>query len=667
MTTNNPLLAPFDVPPFPQIHIEHYLPAIQEAAVIRLEEVDLIVANSEEPTFENTIVALENSGKLLSRILGVFYALLHADADDAMMDLSIEVSRILSENASKISLNQALFQKIKAVYDQSSTLNLSDEQTMLLEETYHSFIRNGANLQGEDRKRFRDIKKRLSELTTRFGQNVKKELAGYSLELNADQVDGLPQWLIEQISENAKAQKSRAPYLLTLQAPEYTAFMKFSPHSDLRRQLYLMYSGRNQKGEFSNIEIIKEITSLRLEIAQLLGYDAFADFMLERTMAKTPQRALNLLNSLRDAYMPAMKRELAELRDFAGEEILPWNYSYHSNRLRVERYDFDPEVLRPYFELSAVMRGVFSLAERLYGIRFVEKNDVPVYHHDVKVFQVTDADGSELGLLYTDFFPRAGRKSPGAWMTDFREADGQLRPQVNIVMNFTKPGANRPSLLSPSEVTTFLHEFGHSLHSLLTQVKYTSLAGTNVDRDFVELPSQFHENFFYSRDFLDSFARHYQTGEQLPDELFRKMIASQQFGAAFACIRQLNFAYIDMAFHSVTEPIDDVVAVELDAIKSVEIFPYIPETLIAPSFTHIFSGGYAAGYYSYKWAEVLDADAFALFEQKGIFNPELADSFRKNILEKGGTSPADVLYREFRGKDPDIDALLLRDGIKTIA
>lgn len=666
MTANNPLLIPFEVPPFQDIRIEHYIPAIQTAAADHLAEVDAIVNNPEEPTFENTIVAFENSGKLLSRIHGIFYALVNADADDELMNLSIEISLILSDNDTKISLNRPLFKRIKIVYDSSSSLNLSPEQSMLLEETYQGFVKSGADLVGESRERFRAITKRISELKTRFGRNVKKELAGYSLPLQANQIDGLPQWLIDQMSENAKAQNSLAPYVLTLQAPEYMAFMRFSPHTDLRRQLYLMYSSRNQTGEFSNIEVIKEITALRLEMSRLLGFKNYAEFRLKRSMAKTPRGAMNLLDRLRDAYMPALQRELAELRDFAGEEILPWNYSYHSNRLRVRHYDFDPEALRPYFELSAVMRGVFGLAERLYGIKFSERPDIPVYHPDVKVFQVSDADGAELGLLYTDFFPRAGRKSPGAWMTDFREADGNLRPQVNIVMNFTKPSANRPSLLSPSEVTTFLHEFGHSLHSLFTKVKYSSLAGTNVDLDFVELPSQFHENFFYSREFLDGFARHYQTGEPLPDELFQKMIASQQFGAAFACIRQLYFGYIDMAFHSVSEPIDDVAAIELAATKSVEIFPYIEGTLIAPSFTHIFSGGYSAGYYSYKWAEVLDADAFAYFSDKGIYSPELAESFRKNILEKGGAMPADVLYREFRGKDPDINALLQRDGIKTI-
>lgn len=666
MTTCNPLLEDFEFPPFGEVKNGHFLPAIEHGIAAGLAEVDAIAANPAEPTFENTILALERSGAELDRTLGVFYPLLSADADDELMEISLKASPLLSEYSSKISLNERLFERVKAVYDRRATLGLNGPEMKLLEDTYLGFTRSGANLQGDERKRFREITARLSELTTTFGQNVKKELARYSLELTLEQTDGLPQWLLDQMKENARERGAAADYLLTLQAPEYMAFMKLSPFEDLRRRLYLMYSGRNLRGEYSNVEIVREITALRLEKARLLGYATFADFKLDRTMAGTPSAALGLLGQLRDAYMPALRKELEELREFAGEEITPWNYAYHSNRLRKARYDFDPEAMRPYFELSAVTRGVFGLAERLYGIRFSERTDVPVYHPDVKVFEVSDADGSHLGLLYTDFFPRAGRKSPGAWMTDFREADGTVRPQVNIVMNFTKPSADRPSLLSPGEVTTFLHEFGHSLHSLLTRVRFKSQAGTNVDRDFVELPSQFNENFFYSREFLDGFARHYQTGEPLPDELYDRMIASQRFGAAYACIRQLNFGYLDFAFHSLTAPADDIKRVETDAIRQVEIFPHVDNTLIATSFGHIFAGGYAAGYYSYKWAEVLDADAFACFKERGIFNRELASSFRKNILERGGSADAEALYEAFRGRPATIDALLARDGIKPL-
>lgn len=663
MTANNPLLQPFDLPPFGLVKNEHFLPAIQHGITSALAEVDAIANNLEAPTFANTIEALERSGKELDRTLGVFYPLLSADADDDLMQISLQASPLLSEYSTRISLNERLFERIKVVYDQRENLTLSQPQRKLLEDTYLSFTRSGAALQGADRERYRRISARLSELTTTFGQNVKKELARYSVELTVEQTEGLPQWLMEQMVENARERGSSAPYLLTLQAPEYMAFMRLSPFDDLRKKLYFMYSRRNTSGEFSNVEIVREIANLRLEEAKLLGYDTFADFKLARTMAKTPSAALTLLNQLREAYMPALERELEELREFAGEEITPWNYSYHANLLRKANYAFDPETLRPYFELNSVIDGVFGLAERLYGIKFSLREDIPVYNPDVKVFEVKDGDGSDLGLLYTDFFPRAGRKSPGAWMTDFRESDGSTRPQVNIVMNFTKPTAERPSLLSPGEVTTFLHEFGHSLHSLLTRATYRSQAGTNVDRDFVELPSQFNENFFYSKEFLSGFARHYQTGEPLPDELYDKMIASRRFGAAYACIRQLNFGFLDFGFHTITAPIDNVGTTEHASTAGTQIFPPVEGALTSTSFGHIFAGGYAAGYYSYKWAEVLDADAFAYFEENGIYNSGLASSFRHNILEQGGSAPADELYRSFRGRDATVDALLTRDGI----
>lgn len=650
----NILLEEFDTPPFSKISNGDFLPAIEEGIARGLAQVDAIVQNPAEPSFENTVLALENSGETLDRVLGVFYPLLSADADDELMEISLKASAMLSDYSSKISLNEKLFQRIKAVYEKGDAPDA--ESRKLLEDSYLGFERSGANLQGQKRKRFREITARLSELTTKFGQNVKRELATYAVELADDQVDGLPDWFLEQMRENAKERKSQKPYVLTLQAPEYMAFMKLSPHAQLRRKVYMLYSARNTRGEFDNTDIVREIVALRLEKANLLGFKTFADFKLDRTMAGTPSAAIGLLDELRDAYMPALQRELAELREFAAEEITPWNYAYHSNRLRKERYDFDPETMRPYFELSKVTAGVFGLATRLYGIRFEERNDVDVYHPDVKVFEVRDDDGSSLGLLYADFFPRAGRKSPGAWMTDFREADGRVRPQVNIVMNFTKPSAERPSLLSPGEVTTFLHEFGHALHSLLTRARYKSQAGTNVDRDFVELPSQFNENFFYCREFLDQFG--------VPEQLYDRMIAARRFGAAYACVRQLNFGLLDFGFHTVEQPASDILAVERRAISRTEIFPPVDGTLIATSFGHIFAGGYAAGYYSYKWAEVLDADAFDYFEQNGTFNPALAQSFRKNILEKGGSVSAAALYEAFRGRAAKIDALLKRDGIE---
>lgn len=661
--TDNKLLSDFYTPPFSAITNADYLPAVKEAIDAALDEVDAIAGNEDEPTFANTIEALERSGGELDRVLGVFYPLLSANADDELMEISLEASPLLSEYSTKVSLNEPLFRRIKSVYERRNDLGLTAEQLKITENTYLSFSRSGANLSGAARERYREVTRRLSELTTLFGQNVKKELATYSMELSREQSESLPEWLLEQAAETARQRGSSAPYVITLEAPVYMAFMRLSPFADLRERLYRMYSCRNTRGEFSNVEVVKEITSLRLELARLLGYETFAHYRLERSMAGSPAAVRDLLERLRRAYAPALRRELDELREFAGEEITPWNYAYHFDRLRKARYDFDPESMRPYFELSAVTDGVFGLATRLYGITFSAREDVDVYHPDVKVFEVRDADGSVLGLLYTDFFPRPGRKSPGAWMTEFREADGKTRPLVNIVMNFTKPGENRPSLLSPGEVTTFLHEFGHALHSLLTRVGYSSIAGTNVFRDFVEFPSQFNENFFASPEFIDSFARHYQTGELMPRELPERLRASQQFGAAYACMRQLGFGFLDMAFHSVTAPVADVAAAETAATDPVRIFPPVEGALTSTSFGHIFSGGYAAGYYSYKWAEVLDADAFAWFRDNGTFNTELATRLRREVLERGGAADPAELYVAFRGRPATIDALLARDGI----
>ena len=657
----NPLLNNFSLPPFSAIRVEDYIPAVKEGISKALAEVDDIVNNPEPPTFENTIEALERTGADLDRVLGVFYPLLSADADEQMMEASLEISALTSDFSTRISLNRPLFERVKAVYE--SKPELDTEQSTLLEKTYLGFSRSGADLPEDQRKRFAEISARLSELTTRFSQNVKKELAGYRFPLTENQIEGLPQWLIDQAAETARTEGSDAPYLLTLDQPVYMTFMRLSPFNELRHQLYLLYSSRNRAGQYSNIEVMKEIAALRLEMARMLGFKSFADYKLVRTMAQTPAGVMDLLEKLRMAYRPALDRELDELKSFAGEEITPWNYSYHANRLRKQLHNFDEEELRPYFELSAVVSGVFSLAERLYGIRLSPRNDIETYHPDVKVFEATDADGSILGLLYTDFFPRAGRKSPGAWMTEFREASGAVRPLVNIVMNFTKPGADRPSLLTPGEVGTLLHEFGHALHALLTRVGYQSLSGTNVFRDFVELPSQFNENFLTEPEFLNFFARQYQTAEPLPAETIQRMKDAANFGAAYACMRQLNFGYLDMAWHSITEPVSDADAFEREAIEPVKFFPAPAGTMISPTFSHIFAGGYAAGYYSYKWAEVLDADAFSLFQEKGIFDRETAMKFRREILERGGSEHPALLYKRFRGRDAEIKALLSRDGL----
>lgn len=665
---------PHGTPPFDKIDISHYEPAIDRGIKLGLQGVDEIVANPEAPTFENTIVALENSGRDLDRVLNVFFPLESALSDDAVMELSMKITPRLSDYSTSISLNEGLWKRIKAVHDSADTLRLTPEDKMLLKRTYESFTRNGALLEGADRDTYSKLSSRLSELTTIFGQNVLKELNTYKIWLKADDLDGLTESSIEAAALAAKEEGKEGEYLFTLDQPVYMAFMKNSTRRDLREKMYKLYSGRNSKGEYNNIPVLKEIAETRLKLANLLGYKTYADYSLANTMAAKPDNVYNLLNSLRDAYRPAQQAEFAELTAFATKleghpvEIKPWDYSYYSNKLRNAKYAYDEEEMRPYFELNNVIDGVFGLATKLYGLTFEKNADIPVYHPDVTAFDVKDRDGSYLGVIYTDFFPRASKRA-GAWMTEFKgqrtETDGtNSRPHVTIVMNFTKPTATKPSLLTPYEVETFLHEFGHALHGLLANTKYASLAGTNVLRDFVELPSQFNENYLTEKEFLDGFARHYETGEPIPAELVDRIVASSQFGAAYACLRQLSFGLLDMAWHTITEPVEDAAKFENDAVASVAMFEPVEGMLFAPTFSHIFAGGYAAGYYSYKWAEVLDADAFAHFKEHGIFDRETADSFRNNILTRGGTEDPAVLYRRFRGHDATIDALLKRDGIE---
>ncbi len=660
----NPLYEPFYFPPFRQISVADYEPAIDAALAEARAEIDAITGCDAAPTFSNTIEAFERTGSRLDRVLGVFYPLLSAHADDEMMEISLRVSARMSEYDADVSLNAALFDRIRAVYEQRESLELTVEQRTLLTNVWLGFTRSGANLHGADRQEYRTVKARLSELTTRFGHNIKKELAGCRLWLSAADLAGLPEYMCVQAAQAAASEGRDGEYLFTLEQPTYVAFMKYSERRDLRERMYRMYTGRNISGPYSNMSIMTEIAGLRLRLANLLGYDTFADYRLERSMAEKPSRVYDLLDRLREAYMPAMRKELKELSELAGHQLMPWDYSFYADRLRRQLYDFNEEELRPYFELSGVIDGVFGLASRLYGIGFAPATDIDVYHPDVRAFRVSDADGSVLGVLYADFFPRTGSKSPGAWMTEFREADATTRPLVSIVMNFTKPVGGKPSLLTPSEVETFLHEFGHALHALLTRASYSSLAGTNVFRDFVELPSQFNENFLTCRGFLDSFARHYQTGEPIPESMVERLIASARFGAAYACIRQLSFGYLDMAWHTVTAPVDDPVELERRAVAEVSPFGQMDGSLVSPQFGHIFSGGYAAGYYSYKWAEVLDADAFALFRERGIFDSDAAQAFRECILARGGTEHPARLYRRFRGRDATIDALLERDGIR---
>lgn len=661
------------VVPFDRIEKSFYEEAVDSGIKQAEKEIDAIVRQRSTPTFENTIVALENSGELLNRTLMTFYPILSADGDDEMNEISLRIAPKLSEYSANISLNEALWERIKYVYEHRNELSLSTEDQMLLQNTYDSFARSGANLEGADRDKYRKLTAELSEQTLRFEQNTVKETAAYELWLTKDDLAGLPESSIEAAALAAKEKGRDGEYLITLQQPVYMAFMKYSSRRDLREKLYRAYNSQCTSGEFDNSQILRRIVQLRLEIANLLGYKTYADYSLERTMAETPQNVYDLLNRLREAYKPAWEKERKELTEYAEKlegkkiDLQSWDYSYYSNKLKNEKYSYNEEELRPYFELNHVIDGVFGLATKLYGLHFTENQNYSVYNPEVKSFDVTDNEGNFVGILYTDFFPRATKRS-GAWMTEFRSeriVDGvSERPHVTLTMNFTRPTETKPSLLTFYEVETFIHEFGHALHSLLTQTKYQSLSGTSVYRDFVEVPSQFNENFLTQREFLDSFAKHYITGEPIPQELVDKVIKSSQFGAAYACLRQLSFGYLDMAYHTTTEPIGDIYSFENDAIASVQLFPVVEGCSMSPQFNHIFSGGYAAGYYSYKWSEVIEADAFQYFKDNGIFNPEIAKSWKDNVLSRGGTEPPMTLYKRFRGQEPTIDALLIRDGIK---
>ena len=673
----NPFLIPFqtyrETPPYSAIRNEHFIPAIEQGIEECKNIVNTITSNPDLPTFSNTIVALERDGEILNRVCGVFFPLLSAMNDDEKMDISLKASSLLSEYSTDLILNDKLWQRVKYVHDHTDATKLSPEDATLLNNTYEFFERNGALLQGADRDRYKEIRAELSSLTTKFAQNVVKELPTYEIFLQETDLKGLPQSAIEGAAFAAKQKGREGEYLFTLDQPVYMSFMRYSDRDDLRKHMYMLYNRRNTTGTFSNTELLTRIASLRLELAKLLGHETYAHYSLVHTMAKDPEHVYALLNKLAEAYRKPMRKELKDIEEYATKvnghhtKITPWNYAYYSNKLRTHRFGFDPEEFRPYFRLENVINGIFGLASRLYGLQFKKSENIEPYHPDVVAYEVSDQDGKYLGILYTDFFPRPG-KQPGAWMTDIKEQqilpDGtDSRPLVSIVMNFTKPTDTKPSLLTPQEVRTFLHEFGHALHSLLSKVNYKSLSGTNVYRDFVELPSQFNENFLTHREFLDTFAFHYETGEPIPQQLIDRWKESQQFGAAYDCMRQLYFGFLDMAWHTITAPHNDVAQLEQEATKEVQAFEPLPGCMVSPQFNHIFAGGYAAGYYSYKWAEVLDADAFSVFEREGVFNKDTAMRFRHEILEKGGSEKPDELYRRFRKGEPSIDALLKRDGI----
>ena len=678
MTENqNPFLAAYHTPhetiPFHLIKTEHFEPAILQGMDLHNQEIDAIINHPDEPTFENTIIALEKSGALLDRVTNVFGNLLSAETSDELQAIAEKMMPQLSEHSNNISLNEKLFDRIKTVYEQTDWQTLGTEEQMLLKNTYDGFIRSGANLTPEQKERFRQLSSELSVLTLRFSQNNLKETNSYELVLTKDQLDGLPPSAIDAYEQTAK-EKEKEGYVVTLQAPSFLPFMKYSTHRELRRQLYMAYNTQCTKdNEYNNMEIVKKLVNLRLERAQLLGFQTAADFVLTRRMAENSQNVYQLLNQLLEAYTPTARKEVEEVQNLAKEmegedfQLMPWDWAYYSEKLKEKKFNLNEEALRPYFELNKVIDGVFGLATRLYGITFQENKDIPVYHPDVKAYEVFDHDGTFLSVLYTDFHPRASKRS-GAWMTSYKEqwkdANGNSRPHVSVTMNFTKPSADKPALLTFSEVNTFLHEFGHALHGMFANTTYQSMSGTNVYWDFVELPSQIMENFAIEKDFLNTFAKHYETGENIPEDMIQRIVDASNFNVAYACLRQLSFGLLDMAWYTRTEPFDgDVRSYEKQAWSQAQILPNVEETCMTVQFSHIMAGGYSAGYYSYKWAEVLDADAFSLFKEKGIFNQEVANSFRENVLSKGGTEHPMTLYKRFRGQEPGIEALLKRNGI----
>ena len=660
--------------PFDRITNSDFEPAIMQGIKEHNAEILAIANQTTTPTFENTIVAFERSGKTLNRVLNVFYPLLSANADDSLQAISQKMAPIISEHNNSITLNENLWHRIRQVYASFDRKAHDNEDYMLLKNTYESFVRSGASLEGANRQRYKDLSRQLTELCLKFEQNALKATSAQKLVLNSTDVDCLPESALEAAKSAAKEANLDGKYVITLHAPSYIAFMKYSSRRDLREKLYKMYNSQCTTGEFSNIEIMKGIANTRLAIANLLGFKTYAEYQLQNRMAENTKNVYDMLNQLKTAYLPVQKDDMKELTEYASKfegkpiTIMPWDYSYYSNKEKDEKYKVNDELLRPYFELSNVTQGVFGLATRLYGLHFTENYDAQVFNAEMKAYDVTDENGKFIGMLYTDFFPRSTKQS-GAWMTNFREQyidenGNDVRPLVTLTMNFTRPTDTKPSLLTFYEVETFIHEFGHGLHSLLSHCKYASTSGTNVYRDFVEMPSQFNENFLTEREFLDSFAKHYATGESIPQELIDKVVASSRYGAAYSCIRQLGFGYIDMAWHTITKPYSgDAFKMEYDAMKPVEVFKPVDGYMMSPQFTHIFSGGYAAGYYGYKWAEVLDADAFSKFKEDGIFNPATSKAFRDIILSRGGTEPPMEMYKKFRGRGPKIDALLKRDGI----
>ena len=675
----NPFFLPYGTPhytvPFHRIQLGDYEEAFMEGIRRDDEATDKIINDPAEPTFENTIARVdtekgEHYYDLLSRVSNVFSCMMSAETCDEMEELAQKLSPILTKHANDITLNKKLFERIKFVHDHPNR-ELNAEEQMLLDTSYDGFVRSGALLDEEGKEKLRKLTEEASMLTLQFSQNLLKENKAYTLHItDKDQLDGLPETAIAAAAHNAK-EKNEEGWIFTLDFPSYSPFMTYSAQRELRKQMYM---ARNtvciHDNEQNNLKICQRLVNLRRELAQLLGFETYADYVLRHRMASTTENVYKLLNDLIDAYKPTAIHETAEVEALAKKlegddfEMQPWDFGFYSHKLQMEKYNLDAEMLRPYFQLDKVIDGVFGLASKLYGITFI-----PVYHPDVKAYEVFDKDGSYLAVFYADFFPRKGKQG-GAWMTEFQ---GQwidykgtnVRPHVSVVMNFTKPTAEKPALLTLGEVETFLHEFGHSLHGMFANTRFESLSGTNVWWDFVELPSQFMENYAVEKDFLRTFAFHYETGEPLPDELIERIVKSRNFMTAYACLRQVSFGLLDMAYYTKKDAFtEDIIPFEKEAWKKAMILPQLPDTCMTVQFSHIMAGGYAAGYYSYKWAEVLDADAFSVFKKNGIFDQATAQSFRDNILSKGGTEHPMTLYKRFRGQEPTIDALLERNEIK---
>ncbi|WP_396632150.1 M3 family metallopeptidase [Maribacter sp. R86514] len=670
----NPLLSPFDTAPFSQIKNEYFKPAFLQSIEDARAEIDAITNNTEAPTFENTIEALEFSGQQLDRISSVFFNLNSAETNEEIQKIAQEISPLLSEFGNDITLNEDLFKRVKAVYDQKDDLDLTVEQNTLLDKKYKSFSRNGANLSEDKKTRLREIDAKLAKLKLTFGENVLAETNKFQLHLTDEaNLDGLPEGEKEAAAQLAISKGKEDGWMITLDYPSYIPFMKYAKNRELRKKLSLAFGSKAfHNDELDNQENVLEIAKLRFKRANLLGYKTHADFVLEERMAETPEKVHSFLNELLEKAKPAAEREFKQLEDFAKkldnvDRLEKWDSSYYSEKLKQELFNLDDEKLKPYFKLENVINGVFKVAENLFDLQFEEVHDIEKYHDEVKTYKVYDADKNFISLFYADFHPRAGKRG-GAWMTSYKsqwKRNGEnVRPHISNVCNFTPSTKSKPSLLTFNEVTTLFHEFGHGLHGMLANTTYPSLSGTSVFWDFVELPSQVLENWCYEKEALELFAKHYETGETIPMELVEKIKESATFQEGMQTLRQLSFGLLDMSWHGIDPTgITNVKAHEDEAFKDTSLYPATPETCMSTAFSHIFQGGYSSGYYSYKWAEVLDADAFAYFKEKGIFNKEIATKFKDNVLSQGGTENPMVLYKRFRGAEPKVEALLERAGL----